>query len=187
DHDGDGILDKDGHPFRFTILTNNGNKQRANAAAIIQQRLKRVGIEVHIRLVEWSAFIEHFINKHNFDAVILGWSLSPDPDQFFIWHSSQNGPRQFNFLSYRNPRVDQALERARRTFDRGARKQWYDRMQEEIFKDVPMVFLYAPYSLPVMHKRIRGIKPAPAGIGYNSEHWYVPKPLQKYHVTAITP
>jgi len=187
DSDGDGILDKNGTPLSFTILTNNGNKQRADAATIIQHRLKKIGIAVNIRLVEWSAFIENFINKRQFDAVILGWSLSPDPDQFTIWHSSQTGPRQFNFLSYSNAKVDAALESARRTFDRQARKTQYDIMQEEIYNDVPMVFLFAPYSLPVMHKRIHGVKPAPAGIGYNSEHWYVPAPLQKYHQTSIAP
>jgi len=187
DHDGDGWLDRDGQRFSFTILTNNGNKQRADAATIIQQRLKDIGIEVKVRLVEWSAFIENFINRRRFDAVILGWSLSPDPDQYTIWHSSQTAPRQFNFLSYSNAIVDDALVRARRTFDRSERKRLYDRMQEEIHRDVPMVFLYAPYSLPVIHKRIHGIRPAPAGIGYNSEHWYVPKALQKYQVTAIQP
>jgi len=83
--------------------------------------------------------------------------------------------------------VDAALDAARRTFDRAERKQYYDLMQEEIWRDVPMVFLFAPYSLPVMSKRIHGIKPAPAGIGYNSEQWYVPKELQKYHVTSISP
>jgi len=187
DSDGDGIFDKDGTPLSFTILTNNGNKQRADAATIMQHRLKKIGIEVKIRLVEWSAFIENFINKRQFDAVILGWSLSPDPDQFTIWHSSQTGQRQFNFLSYSNAKVDAALETARRTFDRQKRKVQYDIMQEEIYKDVPMVFLFAPYSLPVMHKRIHGVKPAPAGIGYNSEHWYVPAQLQKYHQTSIKP
>ncbi len=187
DHDGDGILDRGGKPLAFTILTNNGNAQRAAAAAIIQQRLRAVGIAVKIRLVEWSAFIENFINKRNFDAVILGWSLSPEPDQFSIWHSSQTGPRQFNFLSYANPQVDAALEAARRTFDRQRRKALYDKVQQAIHDDVPMVFLYAPYSLPVFHKRIRGINPAPAGIGWNSEHWYVPKAWQKYRVTAIAP
>ncbi len=187
DSDGDGIVDKAGRPLSFTVLTNNGNKQRADAATIMQQRLKKVGIAINIRLVEWSAFIENFINKRNFDAVILGWSLSPDPDQFTIWHSSQTAPRQFNFLSYSNAKVDAALERARRIFDRAERKQQYDVMQEEIYKDVPMVFLFAPYSLPVIHKRIHGIKPAPAGIGYNSEHWYVPEGLQKYRITAIKP
>jgi len=187
DSDGDGIFDKNGTPLAFTILTNNGNKQRADAATIMQHRLKKIGIDVKIRLVEWSAFIENFINKRQFDAVILGWSLSPDPDQYTIWHSSQTGPRQFNFLSYNNAKVDAALVAARRTFDRQQRKQQYDIMQAEIYHDVPMVFLFAPYSLPVMHKRIHGVKPAPAGIGYNSEQWYVPAALKKYTVTSIHP
>ena len=188
DYNHDGILDKDGKPLSFTIITNNGNKQRAYAATIIQQRLKKVGIEVHVRLIEWSAFIENFINKRDFDAVILGWSLTPEPDQYSIWHSSQTGARQFNFLSYHNNKVDKALIEATRTFDENKRKQWYDIMQEEIYNDVPMVFLYAPYALPAIHKRFQGIKPAPAGIGYNSEFWYVPKALQKYNnITSIQP
>lgn len=187
DSDGDGIVDKGGKPLSFTVLTNNGNKQRADAAAIMQQRLNKVGIKIKVRLVEWSAFIQNFINKRNFDAVILGWSLSPDPDQYTIWHSSQTGPRQFNFLSYNNARVDAALDAARSTFDRNKRKAHYDSMQKEIFNDVPMVFLFAPYSLPVIHKRFHGIKPEPAGIGYNSEKWYVPEALQKYRVKSITP
>ena len=186
DHDGDGMVDRDGRPLSFTILTNNGNKQRADAATIIQQRLKQIGIQVKVRLVEWSAFIENFINKRQFDAVILGWSLSPEPDQYALWHSSQTGARQFNFLSYSNARVDEALVAATRTFDQIERKRLYDIVQQEIHNDVPIVFLYAAYSLPAIHKRIRGIDPAPAGIGHNSEHWFVPAAEQKYR-TAIAP
>jgi peptide/nickel transport system substrate-binding protein len=178
------FVSKDGKPLSFTILTNNGNKKRADTATIIQQRLKAIGIQVNVRLVEWSAFIENFINKRNFDAVILGWSLSPDPDQYNIWHSSQTGERQFNFLSYSNAKVDKALEQARLTFDLDKQKQWYDMMQQEIHNDVPLVFLYAPHALVATHKRIQGIEVAPAGIGYNSEFWYIPKPLQK---TSINP
>jgi len=187
DSNADGVMDKDGKPLSFTILTNNGNKQRADTATIIQQRLKDVGIQVKVRLVEWSAFIENFINKRDFDAVILGWSLSPEPDQFSIWHSSQTGARQFNFLGYNNPKVDAALVAATRIFDRAERKAFYDEVQRQIHEDVPVVFLYAPYSLPVFHKRIHGIEAAPAGIGWNSEHWYVPAAEQKYTVNAITP
>ncbi|MDQ7001348.1 MAG: peptide-binding protein, partial [Ghiorsea sp.] len=182
--EGQDFVSKHGQPLSFTILTNNGNKKRADTATIIQQRLKSIGIQVHIRLVEWSAFIANFINKRDFDAVILGWSLSPDPDQFNIWHSSQTGERQFNFLSYTNPKVDHALEQARLTFDLAKQKEWYDIMQQEIHHDVPMVFLYAGYSLPAIHKRIQGIEVAPAGIGHNSEQWFIPKALQK---TSINP
>jgi len=186
DSDGDGVLDKNGKPLAFTILTNNGNKQRADTATIIQSRLKSVGVKVSVRLVEWSAFIENFINKRDFEAVILGWSLSPEPDQYNIWHSSQTGARQFNFLTYMNEQVDEALVAATRTFDKAERKRLYDIVQQEIYNDVPMVFLYAPYSLPAIHKRIHGIDPAPAGIGWNSEKWFVPADQQKYRVD-ITP
>ncbi len=186
DSDGDGILDKDGKPFKFTILTNNGNKQRADSATIIQQRLKDVGIKVAVRLVEWSAFIENFINKRNFEVVLLGWQMTPEPDQYSIWHSSQTGARQFNFLSYNNPEVDKALVAATRTFDNEKRKKYYDIVQQNIYNDVPIIFLYAPYSLPVMHKRIHGIEPAPAGIAHNSEKWFVPLKMQT-HQTGITP
>jgi len=187
DENGDGILEKNGHALTFTILTNNGNKQRADCATIIQQRLKAVGIAVKVQLVEWSAFIENFINKRQFDAVILGWSLSPEPDQYSIWHSSQTGERQFNFLSYNNTMVDVALVAATRTFDRAQRKRFYDQVQREIYTDVPVVFLYAPESTPAISRRIHGIKPAPAGIGYNSEHWFVPKSLQRYSIIEEQP
>jgi len=187
DNNADGFLEKNGKPLSFTIITNNGNKQRADTAAIIQQRLKKIGIQVHIRLIEWSAFIENFINKRNFDVVILGWQLTPEPDQYNIWHSSQTGERQFNFLSYNNAKVDAALIAGTRTFDPQKRKHWYDIMQQEIYHDVPVVFLYAPYALPVIHKRIHGIQPAPAGIAWNNEFWFIPKALQQYQNTSIKP
>lgn len=177
--EGDTYLSKNGKALSFTILTNNGNKKRADTATIIQQRLKSIGVQVQVRLVEWSAFIENFINKRDFDAVILAWSLTPDPDQFSIWHSSQTGQREFNFLSYNNAKVDEALVKARLTFDLAEQKQWYDIMQQEIYHDVPLVFLYASHALVAVHKRIQGIEVAPAGIGYNSEKWFVPKVLQK--------
>jgi len=41
---------------------------------------------------------------------VLGWSLSLDPDQYSIWHSSQTKPGQFNFINYSNPQVDKLLE-----------------------------------------------------------------------------
>ncbi|HWR59738.1 MAG TPA: peptide-binding protein, partial [Thermodesulfovibrionales bacterium] len=63
DTDGDGILDKDGQPFTFTILTNMANTPRKNTAAIIQWRLAKIGIKVEIRELEWSTFINQFIDK----------------------------------------------------------------------------------------------------------------------------
>jgi peptide/nickel transport system substrate-binding protein len=176
----EGVLEKEGKPFEFTILTNQGNESRARCAEIIQRRLAGAGIRVKIRTVEWAAFINDFIDKKNFEAVILGWSLGQDPDLYDIWHSSKVGPKELNFISYKNPEVDSLLEKGRYTFDVKVRKACYDRVQEILAEDQPYTFLFVPYALPVIHARFQGVQPAPAGISYNMDKWYVPKAEQKY-------
>ncbi|MGB3097568.1 MAG: peptide-binding protein [Candidatus Deferrimicrobiaceae bacterium] len=180
DTDGDGILDKGGRDFAFTVLTNAGNDSRAKTAAIIQQNLAAVGVKMEIRTLEWAAFINEFIDKRKFDAVILGWSLSQDPDQYDIWSSKKTGPKEFNFVGFANDEVDRLLEEGRRTFDMEKRKKAYFRIQEIMAEEQPYVFLYYPDALPVVHQRIQGIEPAPAGISYNFIKWYVPRAQQRY-------
>jgi len=176
----DGILEKDGVPFVFTILTNQGNDQRIKTATIIQSQFKRLGIKTHIRTVEWAAFIKEFVDKRRFDAVILGWSIVQDPDLFDVWHSSRAVPGGLNFTDYRNAEVDELLVRARASTDRAFRKQLYDRFQEILHEEQPYSFLYVPYALPIVQNRFRGIEPAPAGIMYNFDKWWVPENLQRH-------
>jgi len=180
DANGDGILEKDGKPFEFEILTNQGNETRQKCAEIIQRQLKEVGISAKIRVLEWSAFVTNFINKRRFDAVILGWTIPLDPDAYDVWHSSKTKPEELNFVSYNNKEADEMLEKGRSTFDQAERKKYYDRFQEILAEDQPYTFLYVPDELIIISNRIRGIKPEPIGIGYNFDKWYVPKDEQKY-------
>jgi len=182
DTDGDGIVDRDKKPFEFTILTNMGNSLRENTATIIQWRLRKIGIRVRIRLLEWSTFINEFIDKRSFEAVILGWSLGFEPDQYDIWHSSKTKEKEFNFVSYHNPEVDDLLERGRRTFDIEKRKKAYFRIQEILADELPYIFLYVPDATPIVSSRFKGIKPTTIGISYNLNKWYVPGPLQKHRI-----
>jgi len=176
----DGILVKDGKPFKFTILTNQGNQQRLMTAQIIQQRLRLIGIDVKIRIVEWAAFLKEFVNKGNFEVVLLAWSISQDPDMYDIWHSSKNKPGELNFIGFNNPEVDRLLIEGRSTFDIEKRKKAYFRIQKILADEQPYTFLYVPDALPVVSARIRGVEPAPAGIGHNQIKWYVPKNEQVY-------
>ncbi|MEK7337959.1 MAG: peptide-binding protein [candidate division NC10 bacterium] len=180
DRDGDGILERDGKPFRFTIRTNQGNSVRIQTAEIIQRRLKAIGIDVNIHVVEWAAFINTFIRKRDFEAIILGWGLGLDPDQYEIWHSSKIGPDQLNHISYGNPEVDRLLESGRRTFNQERRKAIYREFQRVLAEDQPVVFLYVPDALTAVSSRIQGIEPAPAGLAWNFIRWYVPRELQRY-------
>jgi peptide/nickel transport system substrate-binding protein len=180
DAGGKGVLEKGGGKFAFTVLTNAGNESRAKTAEIIQQNLAAVGIRMEIRTLEWSAFINEFVDKRKFDAVILGWSISQDPDQYDIWSSKKTGPKELNFVGFADAEVDRLLEEGRRTFEIEKRRKAYFRIQEILAEEQPYVFLYYPDSLPVVQKRIHGIEPAPAGISYNFIKWYVPRGEQKY-------
>ncbi len=180
DTTGDGILDKDGQPLVFTIVTNQGNDLRIKTGEIIQRRFREVGVDVRLRVIEWATFLKDFINPGNFDATILGWSGGPEPDQYNIWHSSKTAPGQLNFIGFAHPDVDELLERGRRVFDPHQRKEYYDRFQEILAEEQPYTFLYVSEALPAVSRRFRGIEPAPAGIRYNFQHWYVPRAEQKY-------
>jgi len=179
----DGFLEKDGRPFTFELVTNQGNETRQKCAEIIQRQLKEVGIDVKIRILEWAAFINDFISKRRFEAVILGWTIPLDPDAYDVWHSSKTAPEELNFISYKNPEVDALLEKARSTFDQKLRKKYYDRFQEILVEDQPYTFLYVPDELVIISKRFRGIEPAPIGLSHNFIKWYVPKDEQKYTMT----
>lgn len=172
--DVDGVLEKNGRPFQFTILTNQGNNERIHAAEIIQRNLKAVGIDAKIRVMEWQAFLEQVDNR-TFDAIILGWSMSRDPDLYDIWHSSKTKKGEYNFIGYKNPEVDRLLIEGRRTFDIEKRKKIYYRIHEILAEEQPYAFLYVPDALPIVHKRFKGVEPAPLGIMYNFIEWYVPK------------
>jgi peptide/nickel transport system substrate-binding protein len=182
DEDGSGVLKKDGKPFEFTIITNQGNELRKNAATIIQSDLKKVGIKVKIRVIEWAAFLKNFINKRNFEACLLGWTMSPDPNQIDIWNSKKTAETELNFVTYQNPEVDRLLDEGAATYDANERKKYYDKFQEIIAEDQPYTFLYVSDALPIISSRFKGIEPAPAGIEYNFTQWYVPKQLQKYQI-----
>jgi peptide/nickel transport system substrate-binding protein len=168
--------------FEFTILTNQGNKLRELACQIIQNQLAKAGIKVNIRISEWSAFIHNFVDKRNFDVVVLGWSLSRDPDQYAIWHSGQIKEGQYNFVSYNSPIVDKLLEKGRREFNQHERQKIYRQIHKQIFDDIPYIFLYYPESLPVIHTRFQGPEVAPLGLGWNFYQWYVPAAMQKYKI-----
>jgi len=177
---GDGLLVKDGKPFTFTLMTNQGNDERKKIAELIQASLRELGVGVDIRILEWASFIKEYIKKRRFEAIVLGWGIGLDPDQYEIWHSSKTGPDDLNHISYANPEVDEMLERGRSSCLEDERKKYYDRLQEILAEDQPVVFLYFPDALPVVSTRVYGVVETPNGIGFNFTEWFVPRSLQRY-------
>ncbi len=171
----DGIREKDGKIFEFTILVNQGNKEREKAAVVIQWQYKKLGIKVNVRTMEWSAILRKITDPklpREFDSLIIGWSLGIDPDSYSIWHSSQF-PNGLNFINYRSPSVDRLLEEGRIETDKAKRKLIYSRIQKEIAKDQPYIFLWYPKAVSAVSKNVKGLsKPGPAGLFLNMEKIY---------------
>ncbi len=168
-----GILEKGGRPFKFTILTPQGNSERLAAAEIIQQNLKKIGIRVGIRVMEWTSLISEFIMKKRFQTVLLGFTITPNPyDNASIFMGSNIVPKGLNFTSFNDPEIDGLFRKARGTFNLKKQRKYYFKIQRLIAKEEPYTFLYIPYAMPVVKRAVKGIKPAPAGIGYNIRKWY---------------
>lgn len=180
DVDGDGWVEKGDNDFEFTVLVNQGNAERLRCAELIQKNLKDVGIRMKIRVIEWSSMINEFINKRRFEAVLMGWFLTRDPDCYDIWHSSKTREGEFNFIGYKNERVDELLEEGRATFDQEKRTGIYREIHKILYDEQPYLFLYSSDALPIVNSRFKNVETSPIGIGYNFIKWYVPKSEQRY-------
>ncbi len=149
----DGMLRKNGRPFRFTLITNSGNDIRKAILAIAQQSWKKIGIDVKTEILEWSVLIQR-INRHDFDAVVLGWSMGIEPDLYQIFHSSQRGPYQLNFVGYRNKKADELIIKIRQEYDYKKRVRYCHELHRIIAEDQPYTFLFARKWTAVLDRRI---------------------------------
>ena len=180
DVDSDGILEKDGEEFSIILATNQGNQLREDIATIVQGQWKKIGIKVEIQVLSWAAFLDEFIHKKKFQAVILGWSLPIDPDIYSVWHSNSIKDGGLNFISYSNQDVDLLIEEGRGEFDDEKRAKIYKEIHSIIAEEAPYTFLFTPKALVAVNNRFAGIDPSPYGIFHNFNDWNVDNKEVKY-------
>ncbi len=182
DTDGDGILDKviDGKktPLRFEIKVNSGNAVRKSVALIMLDEMKKHGIDVRVRELDWTIFLND-VKNHQFDAVVLGWQMSTsEPDAYQVWHSSQAANKGSNAISYKNSRVDEILELYRREFDAQKRIEVYKEFQQILHDEQPYTFLYVGKRVSALHRRFQGVEIFPDGL--RTIDWWVAAGSQKF-------
>jgi peptide/nickel transport system substrate-binding protein len=162
-----GIFEKDGQPLSFKLIYGQGGKASPKNAEIIQNHLKKIGIELTIVPMEWQSFLR-IVNSgkspKEFDLCMLSWSLSVDPDDYSIWHSSEY-PKGFNFIGYNNPKVDRLLTLGRSITTQKDRAKIYAETSSIIGQELPYLFLYYPWTISAVNRRVEGLStPGPAGL-----------------------
>ncbi|MBI4083180.1 MAG: hypothetical protein HY423_11280 [Candidatus Lambdaproteobacteria bacterium] len=158
DRDGDGVLDKDGRPFRFTVMTADPEIS-VKMLTLTKETMRKAGIVLDIKVMDWTSFLA-LIDEFKFDAVMLGWSRDFFSDPTALWHSASAVRGGLNFVHYRNPAVDRLIEQGVRSIPDAERIPIFRRIHELIYEDQPYAFLLEPTStLLAYNARIHMLKP----------------------------
>jgi peptide/nickel transport system substrate-binding protein len=168
DTNGDGVIDKDGKPFKFDLTILAGSQQALSIGQLFQATLKTIGVDCQLAVIDSATGIQRIL-AGNYEAAYLSWDLDPDPDPFAIFHSSQAPPRGQNLVSYSNPQADKLIEMARREMDMGKRAQYYKQLQVILADDQPYTWVNQPSVKWAVNRRVRGVKD---GKGFGLFVWY---------------
>ncbi len=180
DSNGDGVLDKNGQRFAFTLSTNTGNKRRADIAVLLQAQLKEIGVEVNIEKLEANTFFER-LRKHDFEAGLAGWAAGLFVDPSALWNcSTAEQPVEFNFTQYCNPEVDALIEKGLKTPDPADSAPIWKEVQAKIFEDQPYMFLWWMDEIVAIHERFENVQIDVLSRIHHLEDWEVPPEKVKY-------
>jgi peptide/nickel transport system substrate-binding protein len=177
DHDGDGIRDKDGKPFRFKFMYSSSNVLYIRLAKLLKDEAARIGIDVVADPYEWSVLISK-ITARQFEAMVMGWGGDVIDDPYQIFHSSQIGNGAANYVGFNNPETDKLIEQARMTIDEAKRNKLFQKIHSILHEEQPYTFLFERPEMRLLDRRFKNVNMH--AMGLNWLEWYVPKSLQKY-------
>jgi peptide/nickel transport system substrate-binding protein len=166
--------------FEFTLLTPQGSPTAPQIAAILQEDLRKIGVDMKTRTLEWSSFLKS-VREHEFQAETAAWGTGTDPDTGWdLWRTEQYDIGR-NYIGYSNARVDELFAAGRREFDPEKRRQIYQEIHKILYDDQPYTWIYNRPTLAAISKRIGGVQFSPRGI-YNFDpgfyNWWAPPTAQ---------
>lgn len=174
DSNKDGVLDKNGQAFEFTLL--NPSKDVQKYFVMYQEDLKKAGIKMNIQLIEFSALLKS-LDDAKFDAFAMAWgggNVDHNPKQ--IWHSDSRAAGGSNRIGYSNPEVDKLIDEGIATLDKAKRIKIYQKIYELIADDAPYLFLFNDrYALYGINKRIGQVRDT-YGYEIGSRYWWHTQP-----------
>ncbi len=182
DSNGDGVLDRDGKKFSFTLMTNTENKRRGEAAVRMQASFKEVGVEMNIERVEFNAMTEH-LRAREFEAVLGGWSAALFVDPSDVWRSDRPDHKsEFNYTGYSNPKADELIDLGLRTPETEKAAPTWRELQAVIYDDQPYMFLWWTNELVAIDKRFENVHINVLSNFHMLYDWSVPADKVKYPV-----
>jgi peptide/nickel transport system substrate-binding protein len=160
------LLDRQGEPVEFSIITSTSNAQRTKMATLIQDDLSKLGMNVHVVPLEFRAVLDRVFQTFDYEASIMalgGGDADPNPEMN-VWLS--NGGTHLWHLNESKPatewevQIDELMQKQMVQLKYKERKHLYDQVQETVAANVPFVFLATPDILVGAKRSLGNFKPA---------------------------
>ena len=169
------LYDKDNNRVEFELLTNAGNTQREATGVSIKQDLEKLGIKVNYKAIEFNSLVNKTMNSLDFDCIIIALTsniLEPNSG-YNVWNV--NG--SLHLFNRRSPNdikntdkvypfeleIENLFKQGALELDFNKRKQIYDKYQSVIAKHNPLIYLYAPFNISAIRKKIKNLYPTKLG------------------------
>jgi peptide/nickel transport system substrate-binding protein len=165
--DGTVLHDRSGNAVEFSLITNAGSKTRERMAAMIQQDLAKLGMKINIVTLDFPSLIERITRNLNYEACLLGLvNVDADPSELMnvLLSSSSNhawNPAEKTPETSWEAEIDRLMLAQAATADYRARKKAFDRVQEILREQMPVIYLLHPNSLSAVSLQISGVQATP--------------------------
>jgi peptide/nickel transport system substrate-binding protein len=160
------LRDSGGHAVEFSLITNSGNRLRERTAVMIQHDLEALGIRLNIVPVDFSALIQRIGQTSQYEACLLGLiNVDLDPNgEMNIWMSSGANhpwnPNQKTPATQWEAEIDKLMRAQASTLDPGRRKALFDRVQEIVWEEAPVIYLVNTDALVAAASALRNLQPS---------------------------
>lgn len=160
------LHDAIGNRVEFNLFTNAGNQERELIAVIIVNNLKEIGIKVNFKLLEFNNFVARLMQGRDYEAGVLGLTGGNEPNSGAnVWRSSgrlhmfdvkQN--QQDAIVRDWEKEIDEIFSKAVGVIDFNQRKSYYDRFQEIVYQNNPLIYIASPKNLIAIKNKVGGIR-----------------------------
>lgn len=168
----------DGVPLRFRLLVPVSSMSRMRMAVLIQEQMKKIGVDVRVEQMDYSAFTTRQAAR-TFDAALASWHLGSSPGGVKeTWTTAASKKGGLNYGSYSNPAFDRLVENALAARTLEAERNYFRDAYQTIVDDAPAIWLYEPRSVIAIHKRIHTTPMRPNAWWLDIGSWRIPSSEQ---------
>ncbi|MBX2796095.1 MAG: hypothetical protein KTR31_00460 [Myxococcales bacterium] len=175
DSDEDGLLDRDGSPFGFSLMIQTGSSELEKVAVWLQAQWRQVGVSVRIEKVEPTRFSERARTKE-YEALLWSFGANPVVDPSIQWRS--DGP--YNWMGLSDPQIDAWIDKGLHADTVHAAQQAFHEVQRRVHAAVPATFLYWRDHVIAVDARFRDTQHDTYSPIRHAERWWVPDEERRY-------